>query len=476
MRTRFISSLAMGLTAVAVVLSGCTPGTPSPAQTTGGTASQGTGTASAPAVPADVLSDAQLEALARAVVQSRDPRGAVRDTRSLRGNLAFQGLTVDEATTPGECSPFRLRSPMAQEARALDTGASLAAGTMPFAPGQSETTVIAFMLRSASPDVLAKAGFDYPDDLPGGCSAFERTFSVSRAAGMSPETSTVSAQLVPAPHVGEKSYATTQKSKGLGAADRGTAAMQVLSGTVSLDMAVLLWPVSEESTARATEAMAGFARDVVAQAAAGAGQEGVPSGARSPAELEGLLADFTDSGGTDVYMGPRTSRTIPSLAAGPSEPAQARCAFDDSAYFGALAGRATLAEGGSSTAEKMTSLVDVAIISMGSAIPQPYPFDARAQAVADCSSIQSSVQGQAPATWSSVGPLASKPTGDSAYGFKYMASDGSGRWFLRLGARRGNLTVEVSTFSLSPIPENEVGPSAERGVATINAVFAKAGL
>lgn len=465
------------LAAWALVLTGCTSGGSAPV----GTASPGiaapspsdTGGASITALPASVLTDAQLEALARAVVQSRDPRGNVRDARSLRGNLAYQGVTVDAVTTPSECSPFRLLGPMAQELRSMDTSASISAGIMPLAPEQSATTVIAFMIRSASPDVLAGADFSYTDDLVGKCSIFERTFAVTRGPGMSVEKSTYSAQLVSAPHVGEKSYATTQKAKGLGSADMGTAAMQVLAGTVSIDMSVALWPVSQESTARATEAMAGFARDVLAQAAAGAGQEGVPPGARPPAELEGLLKDFTDPNGTTVHVGPRTSRTLAGVAGSP--PSQSRCAYDDGAYFGALAGRATIAQGGGSTEDKLNSQVDVTVLSMGTSVSQPYPFDLRANAVADCESIQSSVQGQPAATWASVAPLTAKPTGDAVYAFRYPASDGTGRWFLRRGARRGNLTVEVSTFALSPIPEDQIITAAERGVATINAVFAKAG-
>lgn len=192
--------------------------------------------------------------------------------------------------------------------------------------------------------------------------------------------------------MGEKSYATTQKAKGVGAQDMGIGVMQVLAGTIAIDLSTTLWPVNSDTTARAMDAMAGFARDLIAQSIMSEGPQPTPPGARTPRELEGLLRNLTGPAGATLYLSPTDSRAVTRMAGVSSAPTPASCAFDDASYYGALAGNATTARGIGSSSDKMT-MFDVAVISTGSSTKQPRPFDARGAALADCSTIQANVQG-----------------------------------------------------------------------------------
>lgn len=272
---------AAGGAVALLALAGC-----SAAPTDGLTTSPPSVSASpASTMPSVVYTDQQLADIATTVVQSRSIQGQVRDPASLRGNMALQGTTVTSTTTPAECSPFRLHEDTDTQLRYLDTSASITAGQMPVAaaPG-SQTIVIAFTIRSASGDRLAKADFDYTAPLLSACAQFERTYTDNRA-GQSVPGPPYTAQLVTAPPVGEKSYATTQKAKGLGAQDMGTGGMQVLAGTIAIDLSTTLWPVNSDTTAPAMDAMAGFARDLIAQSLKSEGPQPIPPGARTPAEL-----------------------------------------------------------------------------------------------------------------------------------------------------------------------------------------------
>ena len=65
---------------------------------------------------------------------------------------------------------------------------------------------------------------------------------------------------------------------------------------------------------------------------------------------------------------------------------------------------------------------------------------------------------------------------DSSHAFRYQAPDGTGRSYVRLGARRGTLSVEVGTMTYRPLEEAEVQASADAATIVIQQVFAKAGL
>lgn len=369
---------AAGCTVALLALAGCSTAPSSP------TTSPPSASASpATATPSVVYTDQQLADTATTVVQSRSVQGQVRDPASLRGNLALQGTTVTNTTTPAECSAFRLHEDTDTQLRYLDTGASIAAGQVPVAaaPG-SQTLVIAFTIRSASRDRLTKADFDYTDALLSKCAQFERTYIDSRA-GQSIAGPPYSAQLVTAPPVGEKSYATTQKAKGVGAQDMGIGGMQVLAGTIAIDLSTTLWPVNSGTTARAMDAMASFARDLIAQSLMREGPQPMPPGARTPEELDGLLRNLTGPTGATFYLSPTGSWAVKRMAGVSSAPTPASCAFDDASYYGALAGNATMARGIGSDSDK-TTMFDVIVISTGSSTKQPRPFDARAAALADC--------------------------------------------------------------------------------------------
>ncbi|UKA68521.1 hypothetical protein LFT44_09105 [Arthrobacter sp. FW306-05-C] len=92
--------------------------------------------------------------------------------------------------------------------------------------GEHGVGMILFDVRSAPKQRLAKADFDYSQELMVRCATFDQT--VSGATG--PQTMTI--QLLPGPDIGEKAYVTKQSFSG-NAAGVG---LRVLAGTVSLDM------------------------------------------------------------------------------------------------------------------------------------------------------------------------------------------------------------------------------------------------
>lgn len=389
----------------------------------------------------------------------------------------FQGPSSTSTTTPAQRSAFRLFEEGEAAVPGTGLGVSFAEGRLPLAAQPTQATTILFVIRSAPPEKLA-ADFNKTDALAAQCAQFERSYTTSMPdAGAAPPPTTYEATLVPAPPVGQQAYATTQKAKGLGPMDMGTAGLQVLAGTVSIDMALTVWPVNAETTARAVDSMAGFARDLIDEAVKnppGAPQPN-PAGARSPEELGQLLQGVTGGAGTELFVTPTDARVVPGTPGVAPLPSQAGCAYDDAAYYGTLAGQATMAQGIASTADKVVSL-EVTIISMGTAVAQPYPFDIRTSAIKDCPSIQANVLGQGQPYWSPVEPLTVQLDADSRHGFRYQNSDGSGRSYVRLGARRGTLSVEVGTMNFRPLAEGDVQAAVDSATTIIRQVFANSGL
>lgn len=452
-----------------LALAGC-----SPAPTSSPTISSPSGSHPATAaMPTLVYADQQLAEIATSVVQSRSIQGMVRDPQSLRGNMALRGTTVSSATAPAECTPFRLHEDTESQLRYLDTSANIAAGQMPVTSPATQTVTIAFVIRSAPRDSLVKSDFDYTDSVLSRCSRFERRYTISQAAQSLPGT-TYTAELVPAPAVGEKSYATTQKAKGLGAQDMGTGGMQVLAGTIAIDMSATLWPVTPDTTARAMDAMAGFARDILAQALNSAAPQTAPHGARPPEQLAALFANLTGPSGRTFFLNATDSRTVTRMDGASPAPTPGRCTFDDASYYGALAGHATMAHGVGSNEDKMI-MFEVTVVSTGTSISQPQPFDMRAAAVVRCSTIHANIQGHDPSTWPSVTPASAKLDADASYAFTYSLPGGTPHWYLRLGARRGNLTVEVNTFADRALSGTDVQPAIDLATAITDQTFAKAG-
>ncbi|TNB70005.1 hypothetical protein FHJ30_17000 [Arthrobacter sp. BB-1] len=384
--------------------------------------------------------------IAKSVVESRNLQGMVIDSRSLRSTAeGFPGPVNTSTTTPESCS------------------------AVPLDAGQSPTSTIAFVMRSAANDKLAAADFNGTDGLMSTCARFERAFTLQvPGGGAGGMTTTFEVQLSPAPPVGQKAYATVQKAKGLGAADMGAAGMQVLAGTISIELALSLWPVNQETTARALDSMAGLARELIDQAVKNppSSPRPIPTGARSPDELARLLAGVTGPAGTKLYVSPTEARTI-TRAAGPVPlPSRIPCAYDDAAYFAALAEGATMAKAIASTEDKMIAF-DVTAVSMGSAVQQPFPFDARAAAVKDCTAVEANIIGKGKLSLDPVRHVAVGIEGDSSYAFSYQVADQPGRWYIALGARRGQNSVEVSTSAWRPLEEDAVESAVEAATAVI---------
>lgn len=261
-----------------MALAACSPG---PSGTPSAPGSPAGASPSAP-VPAGVYCDQQLVDIATAVVRARNLQGQVFDTRSLRETARYAGRPASTSvTTPEQCAAFRLHEETETAERRTDGAVNFAEGRLPLAAQESQTTTIVFTIRSAPHDTLAAADFNHTEALAAQCSHFERSYTYSLAGGgtISP---TYEARLVTVPPVGQQAYAITQKAKGLGPMDIGTAGLHVLAGTVSIDMALSVWPVTSETTARAVDAMAGFARDLIEEAG-----KNPPGDARTPAGLWG---------------------------------------------------------------------------------------------------------------------------------------------------------------------------------------------
>lgn len=469
-RSRWAVGAVMAL-AVLTACSGGPSGTPSSAP------GPPAGASPAAPVPGEIYDDQQLVDIATTVVRSRNLQGQVIDTRTVRETAKYAaGPASTSVTTPDQCAAFRLHEETETAERRTDVGVNFAEGHLPLTAQESQTTTITFVIRSAPHDTLRAADFNNTDVLAAQCDHFERSYSYSVAGGGA-MSSTYEAQLVTVPPVGQQAYAVTQKAKGLGPMDIGTAGLHVLAGTVSIDMALSVWPVNSETTARAVDSMAGLARDLIDEAVKNppSAPKPDPAGARSPEELSQLLKGVTGGPGTELYVTPTGARAVTSSSGGSPLPPPASCTYDDAAYFGTLAGAATMAQGIVSTADKLVSL-DVTIISMGTPVAQPYPFDARTSAIAGCTSIQANVLGQGELTWPEVKPLPVQLDADSSHAFRYQASDGTGRSYIRFGARRGTLSVEVGTMTYRPLEEREVQASADAATTVIQQVFATAGL
>lgn len=471
-------------TAVAVVLAGCTPAPGGPAP--GGQSSSGTATSSPPsgsstgsAQPEEVYNDQQLVDVATTVVQSRNLQGMVIDTRTLRSTAEMmQGPASTSVTTPGQCDAFRLPSTAESDPRRTDTEISFAAGTLQLGPEQSQTSTIMFTVRSAPHEKLVAADFSGTDDLSSECGEFERSFTVSAAGGGAAPgfTTTYMVQLVTPPPVGEKAYGTVQKTKGLGAADIGLAGMQVLAGTLSIDMALTLWPVNPETTGRAMDSMAAFAGELIDEAVKNppSSPQPNPAGARTPEELTRLLAGVAGPAAPKFYVDTTEARVITRTSASSALPSRTSCAYDDAMYWESLARGATMAKAIASTEDKGIAL-GITAISTGTAVQPPYPFDTRTSAVADCTTVQANVEGQGARSWASVRHLDVKFDAESSYAFSYQDAEYPDRWHVRLGARRGTDSVEVVTMNWRPLGEGRVQAAVDAAATIIQQVFERAG-
>lgn len=174
-----------------------------------------------------VFTDQELMAISSKVLEPHG--GRAEDTAMARKSYALMtqppvppGSSILGPTEPAECNVFHRSW---QHEAQLDFTMGFALGEV-FNLGGQGAGMILFDVRSAPRETLAKADFDYSQQLMEHCATFDQT--VSGATG--PQKFTV--QLLPGPDVGEKAYVTKQSING----NITGVGLRVLAGTVSLDM------------------------------------------------------------------------------------------------------------------------------------------------------------------------------------------------------------------------------------------------
>lgn len=74
-----------------------------------------------------------------------------------------------------------------------------------------------------------------------------------------------------------------------------------------------------------------------------------------------------------------------------------------------------------------------------------------------------------------VKPLDVKLDAESSYTFSYQIAGEPGHWYARLGARRRQCSVEVSTAKWRPLGENDVQAAVDAAAVIIQQVLERAG-
>lgn len=222
--------------AVLLSLTGCLSRQPadteSPSPTVGSTAPAETSGTSPSALattpPLRVFTDQELMAISSKVLEPHG--GRADDTAMARKSYAAMRQAPSSVspssmlgpTDPAECNVFHRSW---QHEVQLDLSMGFAQGEV-FDIGNHGTGMILFDVRSAPRDALARADFDYSQELMARCAAFDQT--VSGATG--PQKFTI--DLLPGPAMGEKAYVTKMSFAGYSVG----VGLRVLAGTVSLDM------------------------------------------------------------------------------------------------------------------------------------------------------------------------------------------------------------------------------------------------
>ncbi|MDR6621922.1 hypothetical protein [Sinomonas atrocyanea] len=450
----------------ALGIAACSPGG-APAAPTESAASPSAGASAGQ--PTRVFTDDELMAIVNAVTTR--PYGA-SDSRSFRiGATANSWPAITSTATPAECQPFAAKNPfdIARDANvAFAQGALPALGGSQAAPSAGPgsggpTTTAIVIVRSAAADALAASDFNYTDSLASRCSQFTLKIDQGTSA------SAYSLRMLPAPKVGERAFAMLQKTTPGGPGDLGGTTLRVLAGTLSISLSL---SVAQDADAQpALDALAGIARKIIDQAASHPPTVSTPTpNSRTPEQLAALVRGVPGPGGSAPLV---NAQLIPASATSTARPSEAPCTYDDAAYLGALAG-SSMAQAQYSGSQAGKSFITVLAVSMADSIPQPYPFDARAEALRTCTSVTEDVMGVSQTrAWSSLRPLAAVPRGDAAYAVVYELPDGTGERHVAVGARRGTLSLEANDVRRT---EAEVQPAAEALVALLDQMFSKAGL
>jgi hypothetical protein len=175
-------------------------------------------------MPSKVFTDQELMTIGNAVLQQHGR--PMDDSEQVRKSYALMPSPppgwYPRPAEPSECAVFH--EPWQHEPQ-LDLTMGLALGLVPIG-GWPGPGLILLDLRSAPRDVLAKADFDYTDELLSRCATFDTTVTDTRG----PEVFTV--HLLPSPKIGEKAYAMKTSWQG----NDIRLGLRVLAGTLSIDM------------------------------------------------------------------------------------------------------------------------------------------------------------------------------------------------------------------------------------------------
>lgn len=445
------------LMASVLVVAGCSAGSDTPGGTSGPTPTQSASVAPAAGLPTKVFTDEELMALVNRVAEKRGLPYAAQDTQRLR--IAFTtnpAPTQTTAVAPGECQTFVERD---MQATAADKSVNFAMGAIgPAGTSGGPTSTVMFTVRSAARDALRTSQFAYSDEVASSCRQFDVTYTEGSG------TLTSGVQMLQAPQIGEKAFATLRTPKPRNPGDMAGTGLAVLAGTLSITLSLSV--ASDADAQTAVDSMAGVARELIDQAASNAPTVSAPApNSRTPEQLASLLKGIAGPGGSTPMVQAQLVRS-PGATSAPD-----RCTYDDAAYLSGLAGSSMATATFSGSVKSWTTLT---VISMAESVTPPYPFDGRASALRDCPSITENVlPGAHGRPWSSIQQLAEGPGGDAAYALTYRLSDGTGEIHVIMGARRGTVTVEATDLAHS---DGEVQALANGLVALINQVFSAAGL
>lgn len=470
-RTRLLACAVGALLAMA----GCSPGSTttspatseaSPSVTSASASAASSGGPGTTGFPETAFTDAELAAIINGVAQARNLQfpAAQDSARQRSGATSGTFPEVRTETTPSECAAFIPQNPFVRWA---DKGVSFAEGAMPAGAQSGPATTIMITLRSAEKDAIAAADFGYTADLTSRCSQFDL------ASTESGRTSTYAVQLLAAPPVGEKQHGLMQNTKPKGPGDYGSVGMRVLAGTLSITLSLAVAEINSESDAKpALDSMADLARQLINQAVTKPPAVAAPApNSRTPEDVVALFNGVTAPGGYPVTLpGASVIGPPPGTVATPSSQPVLPCTFSDDAYYGSLLG-AVLGQGQIPGATKM-DYAELTVISMPTAASPPYPFDTRAAALRECTTVQESMMGNS-RQWLAISQLSVSIPAEAAYAVAYQLSDGTGEWHVRAGARRGPLTLEANGKAPS---QAEAQASADRLTGVFGSVFSNAGL
>jgi hypothetical protein len=453
-----------------LVFTGCTPGpdpNPSTSSPSAPSASASASTSSVSTIPTKVFSDQELMTAGYMMLQERGLNLNYMDDSTVTRTV-FDTKPVPLSTftmQPAACSVFH--PPMPDDAL-KDLTVSFAVGIVPLSDETVPSSRLQFTMTSAEPGKLAKADFDYTDELVSRCAQF----AVS-AEGADAALPPVLLQNLPG--IGEKAYAIVSEPDPAGS-PRGIG-IRVLAGTVAISMFRSVSSLRSLEDAQPTlDMMAGVAKDLIHQAAQHPpAVPPPPPNAQTPQQLTDLLQEITGPDGRTVTYASGT------VIHGSSPGDMTSCTYSDGTYYAALR-KSTVVHGefppspASAGKTAVVAEMTVLLISMPTGASGPYPFDMRAADLRNCPAIQEQVFTDSTSSkvqWRSIHRFTLNIAADSAFAIAHDQPDMGEAWHLLAGARRGTLTVELGTYWTPDLDPTE---RLDQMAAVMNQIFAKAGV